>query len=554
MKKAVFVFMAFIVSFSAYAQIVDMKEGEDYKWGFVDKKGKWVIKPIYYYTHWFPKSKYGTFNETSHDKTGMVNMYGKTVIPCVHREIYASYEEDYKHYIVIIKDTEGLEKIGLIDVNGNEILPFIYKHLSKDGYGNYLGEDYDGYLGYYDKKGNAIITLGKYSWFRRKGDYIVVGNINSSQKEPKWMGILDEYGKEIVSVDNGYSQGEVAGDNIFLVKKNGKYGYFANDTEIIPCQYDEASVFTDDVAMVKKDGQVKLIKNPLKEGEDIRIAENTVKQGNKKQGNKAQSRYPAPNSDVDKNIPSGKTTNENTFAFIIANENYTDAPVPYALNDGRVFREYCVKTLGLPEKNINIYEDATYGTIIAAVEKMKDIAVAYESEASVIFYYAGHGFPDEKQNTAYLLPVDGNANNITVTGYSLAKLYKEMSEMKLKSTVVFLDACFSGAKREDEMLTSARGVAIKVREEAPRGNMVVFSAAQGDETAHQMMEKRHGLFTYYLLKGLQQSDRSISLGELADYVIKQVKRQSVVINSKKQTPTVIPSATVVNTWREMKLN
>lgn len=544
--------MAFIIPFSVYAQIVDRKKGENEKWGFVDKKGKWVIKPIYYDTQWFPDGKYGTFNETSYDKTGMVNMYGKTIIPCVYGAIYASYIDDYNHYKVIIKDTEGLDKFGLIDVNGNEILPFIYEWLNKDEYGNYLGKDYDGYLSYYDKKGNAIITPGKYSWFRRKGNYIVVG-INIGKEEPKWMGILDKYGKEIVSVDYGYSHGEVAGDNIFLVKKNGKYGYFANDTEIIPCQYDEASVFTDDVAMVKKDGQVKLIKNPLKKGGDIRISENAVKQDNKKLGNKVQSRYPTPNSDVDKNIPSCKTTNENTFAFIIANENYTDAPVPYALNDGRVFREYCAKTLGLPQKNINIYEDATYGTIIAAVEKMKDIAGAYEGEASVIFYYAGHGFPDEKQNTAYLLPVDGDASNITVTGYSLAKLYKEMSEMKLKLTVVFLDACFSGAKREDEMLASARGVAIKVREETPRGNMVVFSAAQGDETAHQITEKGHGLFTYYLLKALQQSDRSIKLGELADYVIKQVKRQSVVINSKKQTPTVIPSANIVNTWREIKL-
>ena len=200
-----------------------------------------------------------------------------------------------------------------------------------------------------------------------------------------------------------------------------------------------------------------------------------------------------------------------------------------------------------------MYEDATFGTIIAAVEKMKSIADAYDGEASVIFYYAGHGFPDEKQSTAYLLPIDGNASDITTTGYSLAKLYKDLAALKLKSSVVFLDACFSGAKREDNMLASSRGVAIKVKEEAPTGNMVVFSAAQGDETAHQLEEKGHGLFTYYLLKELQQTNGDVTLGELSEFVTKQVKRQSVVINNKKQTPTVIPSQAVVNSWQGMKL-
>ena len=136
--------------------------------------------------------------------------------------------------------------------------------------------------------------------------------------------------------------------------------------------------------------------------------------------------------------------------------------MPYSLNDGRMFREYCQMTLGIPEKNINMYEDATFGSIITAVEKMKSVSEAYDGEASVIFYYAGHGFPDDKQATAYLLPIDGDATSITSTGYSLAKLYKEMASLKLKSAVVFLDACFSGAKRDGKgRLTSPDGTVVE---------------------------------------------------------------------------------------------
>ena len=98
----------------------------------------------------------------------------------------------------------------------------------------------------------------------------------------------------------------------------------------------------------------------------------------------------------------------------------------------------------------------------------------YQGEASIIFYYAGHGIPDESNRTSYLLPVDGVGNDVS-TGYSLDKLYADLSSKPAKSVVVLLDACFSGAKRDGGMLASTRGVAIKAKQNEPRGNMVVIS-------------------------------------------------------------------------------
>ena len=198
-----------------------------------------------------------------------------------------------------------------------------------------------------------------------------------------------------------------------------------------------------------------------------------------------------------------------------------------------------------------MYEDATFGDIVSAIERMKKIADVYDGDANIFFYYAGHGFPEENQQTAYLLPIDGNVSDIITTGYSLAQLYKELASLNLKQSIVFIDACFSGTKREDVMLSKSRGVAIKVKQDYPTGKILVFSASQGDETAHQIEEKHHGLFTYYLLKGMQLFRENIKLGDLSEYVIKNVKRQSVVINNKKQTPTVIPSTTITNNWRNI---
>ena len=260
-----------------------------------------------------------------------------------------------------------------------------------------------------------------------------------------------------------------------------------------------------------------------------------------------------PSSDVDIDIPQGANGNENTFVVIIANENYQEEEnVEYALNDGEMFKTYCQKVLGLPNDNVHIRKDATLNNIKAEISWLQKVAETYKGQARFIIYYAGHGIPDEKTGTSYLLPVDGKGSMLE-TGYSLKQFYAQLGEMPSPSITVFLDACFSGSKRGEGMLASARGVAIKARAQAPQGNMVVFSAAQGDETAYPFKEKEHGLFTYYLLKKLKETGGNVSLGELGQFITDQVSRKSIVANGKSQTPTIIPSGALTESWKSLKL-
>ena len=255
-------------------------------------------------------------------------------------------------------------------------------------------------------------------------------------------------------------------------------------------------------------------------------------------------------SDVDTNIPSSGIVNDKTFAVIVANEKYQSVTeVDCAENDGNMFREYCHKTLGVPEKNIHFVPNATLVNMWAQVDWLESIAKAYDGEASLIFYYAGHGIPDEGTRDAYLLPVDGSGSNVK-TGYKLSELYSSLSKFPTRQTVVLLDACFSGAERTGDMLVAARGVALKSKKEVPKGNLIVFSAASGDETAYQYADKGHGLFTYFLLK---KTKGDVSLGDLAAYVQEQVYRHSVIENSKSQTPTVIPSSELSGDWAALRL-
>ena len=258
-------------------------------------------------------------------------------------------------------------------------------------------------------------------------------------------------------------------------------------------------------------------------------------------------------SDIDVNIPVSNTKQNNTFAVIIANENYQkEVQVPFAANDGRSFANYCKKTLGIPDNNVHIVTNATLNNMKYEVNWLKKVIEAYGGNTRIIFYYAGHGIPDESKRTAYLLPIDGYGTDVS-TGYKLDDLYSTLGNLPSKSVTVFLDACFSGANRDGQMLASARGVAIKAKSSAPVGNMVVFSAAQGDETAYPNNEQQHGMFTYYLLKKIKETSGNVTYKELGDYVTDNVRKQSIVVNGKSQTPTVVPSATVGGNWESWKL-
>ena len=66
-------------------------------------------------------------------------------------------------------------------------------------------------------------------------------------------------------------------------------------------------------------------------------------------------------------------------------------------------------------------------------------------------------------------------------------------------------------------------------------------------------EKNHGLFTYYLLKKLQETKGSVTLKELSDFVTQNVKEQSNNINKKPQNPQVSLSGNMSSLWLSHKL-
>lgn len=264
--------------------------------------------------------------------------------------------------------------------------------------------------------------------------------------------------------------------------------------------------------------------------------------------------FPLVISDVDIDLPVNSQNNRETFAFVIANENYQHlASVPYAEKDGSMFATYCRQILAMPDDNVRLINNASFLNIKNAVEEIKRIDQAFEGDANFVLYYSGHGVPDDKSRDAYLVPCDAPRADPAYC-MSLGDLYNSLGSLESKSVAVFLDACFSGASRDFSMLNGGeRGVALKPKPTTLSGNVVVLSATSGDQTAQPFVEKGHGLFTYYLLKALKESDGDITLGEIKNYVRQNVKRTSASSNLKDQTPTANISAVVSDQWEDWLL-
>lgn len=261
-------------------------------------------------------------------------------------------------------------------------------------------------------------------------------------------------------------------------------------------------------------------------------------------------------SDIDFNIPTSATSRENTFCVIIANETYKQKDTPnvkYASQDGKTFQNYCLRTLGLPKENVRFAPNASYLQMKSMLEWFHQIGDVYGKDANFIVYYAGHGVPDEKGNCK-LIPADVSINDVN-NGFSLKDLYDSLGKITTSSVLVLIDACFSGNDREDVAAVDDihRGIVREVKTENVTGDVVVLTAASGTETALSYDEKAHGLFSYYLMKKLQETKGNVTYGELYDYIRKEVMRKSIVAKGKKQTPSVTCSSKITNNWKNIKL-
>lgn len=257
-------------------------------------------------------------------------------------------------------------------------------------------------------------------------------------------------------------------------------------------------------------------------------------------------------SAVDKNIPVSAVKYDNRIALIIGNEDYSQSinaeiNVDYAVNDATVFKKYANKVMGVKEENTFFITNASTGTMEQQINIVSKLAKNMGSSSEIIFYYAGHGLPDEKTKEPYIMPVDVDASNL-YSAIKLKDLYAKLANSNAKRVTVFLDACFSGGARNMPLL-AARSAKVKPKNETINGNIIVFSATSEEQSALSFDKEKHGMFTYFLLKKLQESSGKATYKELKEFINSKVSVESIRTNRKEQNPEVNISPVIKEVWK-----
>ena len=250
-----------------------------------------------------------------------------------------------------------------------------------------------------------------------------------------------------------------------------------------------------------------------------------------------------------KNIKKAKSENRYAVAVIIGNRDYKNKDIPpvnYATQDAKMIKEYLVKSFGYREGNIIFRVNATKGifeNIFGSSQNYKGMLYNYitPDKSDIFVYYSGHGAPSLETKKGYILPVDGNPNNVSIGGYSLELLYNNLAKLKARSVTVVTDACFSGAT----LFKKASPIGIVVKNPlGARKNTSIINSSSGTELSSWYPEKGHGLFTYYFLLGLTgeadlNKDKDVTVNEIESYLIDRVPYMARTLHGgRKQTPTV----------------
>jgi len=256
---------------------------------------------------------------------------------------------------------------------------------------------------------------------------------------------------------------------------------------------------------------------------------------------------PEVKSDVD-NVPLIRPpANRNAYAIVIGIENYRQKlpKADFATADAKIMAEYLIKVMGYSEENVVLLtnEKALQSDFTKYFEKWLHNNV--EKDGTVFIYYSGHGAPDPKTGGAYLVPYDGDPAFIAETGYSLKRMYDALGRLPAKDIVVALDSCFSGAGGRSVIAKGARPLVMNLHSNmAASSNMTILSASSGEQISSTYDEKGHGLFTYFMLKGIKNEgvvkpDGSIRMDALFGYIKPQVERIARKQYNNEQTPQLM---------------
>ncbi|MBU2027916.1 MAG: caspase family protein, partial [Proteobacteria bacterium] len=229
---------------------------------------------------------------------------------------------------------------------------------------------------------------------------------------------------------------------------------------------------------------------------------------------------------------------KNVWAVVIGIDKYPHVrQLKYAVNDAGMFYDHLVNRNQIPAENVVLLlnRDATLTKIRSVLgTDMKNKA---GKDDMVVIYFAGHGAterdaqsPDGDGLEKYLLPFDVDLKDLYATALPMEELSRIFHRIRSERLIFIADACYSGASGGRTIGMDGMRASISeafIDRIAGGKGRVIMTASGANEVSAEKDELQHGVFTYFLLQGLQgkadmDSDGLVTVDEAYNYVSKHV--------------------------------
>ncbi len=256
------------------------------------------------------------------------------------------------------------------------------------------------------------------------------------------------------------------------------------------------------------------------------------------------------------------------WAVVVGISNYKDSRIPalrYASSDAQAYYNWLVSPIGgkYAPSRVKLLTDE-HATGVAIKGALFNWLKQALEEDMVTIYFAGHGSPEspDSPENLFLLTHDSKYDDIASTGFPMWDIETALKRfIKAKKVVVLADACHAAGVGHSFDVARRANRGLKVNSissglsdlSAVSPGVAIFSASAENQYSQESQKwgGGHGVFTYYLLKGLSgesdfNGDGAVNLGELNLYLSEQVRRATKNAQSPIVSGRFDPALTIGN--------
>jgi uncharacterized caspase-like protein len=218
--------------------------------------------------------------------------------------------------------------------------------------------------------------------------------------------------------------------------------------------------------------------------------------------------------------------------LVVGISDYEDRGIPplrYAESDAEAVYRFFADDPKSPANKDNVRflrgAEATATGLRSAIGE--HLAQKASPNDMAIFYYAGHGDVGPDGQEYFMIPRDARKATLSETAIEVQDLQRLWDKIRAKRKIFIADACNAGG-----FVQGLRGGGVGGVPGFERGlgeGSVVLAASSPGQKAREDEGLKHGLYTYYLLRGLRGAadaggDGRVTVRELANYLDREVER------------------------------